>query len=363
MLGMSEITQFYADVDGCLSACLVRHCQQLVGASAIDDKIEIGLALGALLALSGALDARVQQIASAEVWAGARTPPAGVHAPDALAHTARILRQACASSVLYDPELALMDMAAEVLPGLQRRYALGDAPGFPRQPARDARLHWSADKPFRFSEGRSIIDEAPNYRGFLFYVLIDVEISAMEICAYMILNNRAMPPAFFTDMARQIWDEARHAAYIRSTYQALGGVIGAHPYTNTVLDRFLAADDLLDGLIVQQLLQEANAVETNLTLAAALNAAGRHEEANSFLIINNDEALHARMGNRWVRYLAQAGDLSNDFVFSRMIHMSKKVSLPVFGTGGWTDTIRTEIGFPDWFMDKKKWLLGLTERH
>lgn len=364
MLRMDAIKRYYSDVDACLHTCLQRHCQQLVAAPSIDEKIAVGLALDGLLQLFCAVGARRAQIATDEIISlpdmpaitAAIMPPQG---PAALAARARTLLPALSSAILFAPEMPLMTLLVEKLPLLEQRHAAGDSTP-PRQPARDAALHWSAVKPFRFIEGRGILDDDANYLGFLFYVLVDVEISAMEICAYMLLDNPDMPDAFMGDMGRQIWDEARHASYIQSLYLERGGIIGAFPYTNTVLERFMSADNLLDGLIVQQLLQEANAVETNLNLATHLQRAAREEETLSFLVINNDEALHARIGNRWLHYLAQRDGLSEEHVFAQMLRLSKKVGLPVFGTGGWRDTLRSDIGFPTWLIEKKKMLLSLT---
>lgn len=154
-------------------------------------------------------------------------------------------------------------------------------------------------------------------------------------------------------MARQVWDEARHAAYIFDIYTERGGELTTFPYTNTVIDRFNAASDLLDGLIVQQLLQESNAVENNIALARDLAQAGREEEALSFLVINNDEALHARIGFKWIAYLAEENAWPSDYLFARTMTMCRKVGLPLFGMGTWSDIIRQAIGTPEWLIHKK----------
>ncbi|HEX3150051.1 MAG TPA: hypothetical protein VHR66_18385, partial [Gemmataceae bacterium] len=52
-------------------------------------------------------------------------------------------------------------------------------------------------------------------RRFCHSIYLDIEIQAMEVCGRNIIGYRQMPVDFKLDMARQIWDEGRHAMMLK----------------------------------------------------------------------------------------------------------------------------------------------------
>jgi uncharacterized ferritin-like protein (DUF455 family) len=348
MRDLLEVKEFYVDANQAALESALHICSEIITEPLIAEKIALGLKLGPILEMVTHTTTRLKEIADQPVLKNSIARPA--RSGGDIAATAAMLGDELKSHVLYGPDMAVLKNIAENCPAAAPAIAVDS---LPRLPARDPSLPRSPNKPFKFPEVGSVIADKKNYLGFLFYVLVDVEISAMEVCAYMALRNRDMPAAFALDMARQIWDEARHAAYIYKNYTELGGEMGAFPYTNTVIDRFNMASNLVEGLIVQQVLQEANAVENNIALANDLAEVGRNEEALSFLVINNDEALHARIGFAWIEYLAEKNGWPSDFLFARTVQMTRKIGLPLFGMGTWTDIVRTSIGCPEWLMHKK----------
>jgi hypothetical protein len=355
MRDLLELRDFYLEANSAALDLVLGICRNIVVEPMIAEKIKLGLSLGPLLEMTAHVTSRLKEIADQPVLENsiARLDNARDLDARSISRKAALLGEELKQYVLFGPDISVLSRIAENFPEGAQVFASMSQEDLPRLPARDPSLLHSRDKPFRFPEDENIIAQESNYLGFLFYVLIDVEISAMEVCAYMALRNRDMPDEFALDMARQIWDEARHAEYIFKNYTALGGEMNSFAYTNVVIERFNAAGDLLDGLLVQQVLQESNAVENNIALANNLAKAGRNEEALSFLVINNDEALHARIGFRWIEYLAEKNSWPSDYLFARTLHMSRKVGLPLFGMGSWTDIVRTAIGCPEWLMHKK----------
>jgi len=355
MRDLLELRDFYIEANSAALDSVLGICRNIVMEPTIAKKITLGLSLGPLLEMVAHVTSRLKEIADQPVLQNSIARRDDAHGLDSRSISGRAMRfsEELKQYVLFGPDISVLSRIAENAPeGAQDFTAISDI-DLPSLPARDPSLRYSRERPFQFPEDQNIIAQEANYLGFLFYVLIDVEISAMEICAYMALRNRDMPDEFALDMARQIWDEARHAEYIYKNYTALGGEMNRFAYTNVVIDRFNAASTLLDGLLVQQVLQESNAVENNIALANNLAKAGRDEEALSFLVINNDEALHARIGFRWIEYLAEKNSWPPDYLFARTLQMSRKVGLPLFGMGSWTDVIRTSIGCPEWLMLKK----------
>jgi hypothetical protein len=362
MHDLLEVRQFYFDTNAGVRNRILRICREIITEPMIAKKIELGMSLAPLLEFVLPINSRLNDIADTPVLQYPIAPRVPIKrvSHSSIAEKAAELGCKIQEYVLFQPDIPVLAHIADHFSAHSQGVdTLGELP-LPLLPARDPSLKHSADKPFRFPKGGSILSDKINYLGFLSYVLIDVEISAMEVCASMAIRYREMPDAFVFNMARQIWDEARHAAYIQDNYIALGGKLGDFPYTNTVIERYNAASDLLDALIVQQVLQESNAVENNITLANDLAKAGRTAEALGFMAINNDEALHARIGFNWIEYLAKKNSWSSDYLFRRTLSMCRRVGLPLFGMGTWTNIIRTTIGCPVWLSGKRSisgWLL------
>ncbi|MBC8952455.1 ferritin-like domain-containing protein [Xenorhabdus sp. PB62.4] len=233
---------------------------------------------------------------------------------------------------------------------------LDTCPVFP--PCRDLKLKKSNNKIFHANSNEELVKNNKTYLSFLYYVLVDVEISAMEVCAHQMLKNDDMPYEFRLDLAKQIWDESRHAKYIYELFVGLGGDLYSEYYTNSVVERYMKSSTLLESLIIQQILQEGNAVEINLFLINELIKQDRHEEANAFVNINNDEAFHVQIGNKWISYLAEINELSEEQLLNIMVVASEKINIPLFGKGGWNSEIRKKVGFPHWFIEIREKLFS-----
>jgi len=357
MRDLLDVRDFYIKTNRAALDGILNLCQAIIGEPAIEKKIAHGLAIAPLLTIISRTSERLTEIASPQILENGMPRSSGSAAIELadIRRAASELKAELGLFGLFSPDIAVLEsIAAHCANAVVPMPA--NAGALPRWPARDPALRQSPHKPFRFPEDGSIVADPQNYLGFLYYVLVDVEISAMEVCSYMALRHHDMPVEFRLDMARQIWDEARHAAYIFENFTALGGQVSMFAYTNTIIHRFNASSDILDELIVQHVLQEANAVENNISLAKDLAAVGRNAESLSFMVINNDEALHARLGFKWIEYLAKKNGWPADYLFARMLNMCRKVGLPPFGMGSWTDVIRKAIGSPDWLMHKKTYL-------
>lgn len=215
------------------------------------------------------------------------------------------------------------------------------------EPARQPGLRRSASRIHVARTNEELVGSQDAFAAFLHHVFIDVEIAAMEVCSYSLLRFREMPIAFMLDMARQAWDEARHARAVGGMLRDAGVRVGGFPYTNVVIERYRLARDVREVLAVQQLVQEANAVEVTPHLAAALRARGREELAAAFDRINVDESLHVRIGNRWLRFVLRDDRRRYLTVLRRA---ARRIDLPVFGKGAWNADLRRRCGFPEEFV-------------
>ena len=125
-----------------------------------------------------------------------------------------------------------------------------------------------------------------------------------------------MPWQFTLDMARQCWDEARHAEMMVKRLELLGQLdtAGSEPYP---LDNG-PWHDIYPGGLFQRLVAMNRGIE-GLALDAHVHRAGSFAEvgdvvgAGTHIFIVADEAPHVGFGNRWLRYLLrQESDPNQD---------------------------------------------------
>jgi uncharacterized ferritin-like protein (DUF455 family) len=184
---------------------------------------------------------------------------------------------------------------------------------------------------------------------FLHFVLTDVEIGAIEVCAAALCDNRYMPLEFKFDMARQIWDEGRHAGLFQRQLAKIGGTESDFDTKHVVWERSRRAASLAEVLAIQQLLQEGDSVDRNMEFAERLRMADNGELADVLDFVNIDEYQHCRIGNRWLTHLI--GEDEEPYV-ALMNVASEKAGIPFPGRGpayAWT---RKSAGFPPWFIEK-----------
>lgn len=213
-------------------------------------------------------------------------------------------------------------------------------------PPRPAGWSYSQEKIFSIRTNQDLVEDEEQWRRFLHYVLVDVEVSAMEVCALMMVQNPRMPRAFRYDMARQIWDEARHAVLVEALLREAGAAPGDYSYSALVVKRFQAIPHLSEQLASQQVIQEGNALEMNCDLIATLRRGGKVHAAEAFEFVNADECEHVRIGNRWLRFLTDDGE----GYLGAMERASRAIQIPAEGKGAWNPGLRRWAGAPESFV-------------
>lgn len=184
-------------------------------------------------------------------------------------------------------------------------------------PARDPRFRTGKmpkPKPVETPEGRVRL---------LHIALINLEIPAIEVCARIIAEFPEAPWELKLDMARQIWDEARHAVMCRDRLLELGGRLGQFPYHHKVWEQAMAgtlqaapgeaADPaarrrrLAERFVTTQRIHEGNGLDQTLLARETLLAVGDPVTARIMDFICADEVNHVRYGNRWIEELTGGG--------------------------------------------------------
>jgi hypothetical protein len=140
------------------------------------------------------------------------------------------------------------------------------------------------------------------FRRHFLHHMVDAEIVAAELMACNIHEFPEMPVSFHTDMARQVWDEVRHAHVQWEMLHSMGVILGSYPVYHGY-DLALYRRSLLDRLILFNRLGEAGAAQRHLRRSRLLRDNGLQAWANLFDYLHADEVQHVVNGSRWGLHL------------------------------------------------------------
>jgi hypothetical protein len=144
--------------------------------------------------------------------------------------------------------------------------------------------------------------EADEQRHF-FHGLMDAELTAAELMARNSHEHPEMPWDFHVDMARQTWDEMRHAKVHNLLMPTeLGCRWGDYPVTFSYF-RSIYAHDLLGRLALFNSTSEQRAMWRHSRRREALMERGQDKVAMVFDYLLADEVPHVHNGVRWGAHL------------------------------------------------------------
>lgn len=177
------------------------------------------------------------------------------------------------------------------------------------QPARDAYVEvtdhgdpFLSDELYVNGEENHVPIEGEEQRHF-FHGLMDAELGAAELMGRNMHEHPEMPWDFHVDMARQTWDEARHARVHDVLMQTeLGCTWGDYP-VGFAYFRSIYAYDLLGRLALFNGTSEQRAMWRHSHRRKVLVARGQENVAKVFDYLLADEVPHVHNGARWGAHL------------------------------------------------------------
>jgi Protein of unknown function (DUF455) len=143
----------------------------------------------------------------------------------------------------------------------------------------------------------------PEEQRHFFHALMDAELCAAELMARNSHEHPQMPWDFHVDMARQVWDELRHAKlhYILMPTE-LGCRWGDYPVGFSYF-KSIYAFDLLGRLALFNGTSEQKAMWRHSRRREVLVEQGQEQVAKVFDYLLADEVPHVHNGTRWGSYL------------------------------------------------------------
>jgi hypothetical protein len=132
---------------------------------------------------------------------------------------------------------------------------------------------------------------------------VDAELVAAEMMGRNIYEYPGMPLAFHVAMARQVWDEVRHAHIAIKFLEKIGMKFGDFPVTPLGYSHHYAFD-LFGRLIMFNRISEGGAMcGANQQSKEILAAGGDAKMAEYFDYIFADEVAHVYNGDHWAKHL------------------------------------------------------------
>jgi uncharacterized protein DUF455 len=177
------------------------------------------------------------------------------------------------------------------------------------EPARDAFVTVTAAGDPYLSEALYVngaenhVPIEPEEQRHFFHGLMDAELCAAELMARNSHEHPEMPWDFHVDMARQVWDEVRHARVHDILMRTeLGCAWGDYPVGFSYF-KSIYAQDLLGRLVLFNGTSEQKAMWRHSHRRKVLGERGQHIVSTVFDYLLADEVPHVHNGVRWGTYL------------------------------------------------------------
>jgi hypothetical protein len=132
------------------------------------------------------------------------------------------------------------------------------------------------------------------------------EVQSLEVAALCLVDHADAPWELRLALARQCWDEARHAELIRRRLVASGGRKGQYPIANLDWSVVAMLDSLPARLAIQHRTFEAGSLDIEGVGTPMFREAGDPATADVMEAIGADEIQHVRFANEWLRRLTDA---------------------------------------------------------
>jgi hypothetical protein len=131
------------------------------------------------------------------------------------------------------------------------------------------------------------------------------EMQSIEIAAQCLADFPDVPWELRLDLARQCWDESRHARLLLERLQALGGRKGEFPVMHFEWNITCMQDSLAARLAIQNRTFEGGEMDVLKVHADLWRDEGDEVTAEIIEGILSDEIQHVRFANRWLKRLAK----------------------------------------------------------
>ena len=151
------------------------------------------------------------------------------------------------------------------------------------------------------------------------------EVQTLEIAALCLVDFPDAPWDLRMELARQCWDESRHAAVTLQYVRDQGGWKGMYPIANLDWSVVAMLDSLPARLAVQHRTFEAGSLDIENASVPMLREMGEGAAADMKDAVDADEIQHVRFANEWLRRLTDSNPRAVLQIASAMAWLRKVV--------------------------------------
>jgi len=184
------------------------------------------------------------------------------------------------------------------------------------------------------------------------------EVNSIEMCARSLADFPDAPWELRMELARQCWDEARHALAFQRLMEKRGGKLGQFRVMNFQYRIICNLPDLASRLAVQNRSFEAAGLEAIQDGIASAQRDDDPEFVGLFEAQLADEMHHVRYANEWVKKLLQRGGPRAVFALARDVAQANEALRLIAGNAiqfyPVLDELRREAGFSDDEIDSAR---------
>lgn len=166
-----------------------------------------------------------------------------------------------------------------------------------RDPAREACF----TVVYSLTEMHSANIKTPTARREFLHRDVNNEVQSLEIAAQTLVDFPDAPWELRVSLARQCWDEARHAALYYQRLREMGGYKGEFPVTNHEWGVACLIRSLPARLAIQNRAFEAGSLDVFQKMARLWRETGDERTAEITEAILSDEIQHVRFANQWLK--------------------------------------------------------------
>lgn len=164
-------------------------------------------------------------------------------------------------------------------------------------PAREACYNVVTDQ----AQMAKVKEGSPEHRREIMHSNVNEEIQSLELAAQTIVDFPDAEWNMRLNLARQAWDEMRHAAVFQRRLEQLGGYKGEFPIINQEWGVVCMFDNLAARLAVQNRVFEGGSLDVIAESATIWSEQwGDPESGAIFDGIGADEVEHPRFANEWL---------------------------------------------------------------
>ena len=133
---------------------------------------------------------------------------------------------------------------------------------------------------------------------------VNNELQSIEIAAQTLVDFPEAPWALRMQLARQCWDETRHARLCYSRLREMGGYKGEFPILNQEWGLACLVRTLPARLAIQNRAFEAGSLDVFRKMVRLWKEIGDSKTSEIMEVILNDEVQHVRFANYWLKQMA-----------------------------------------------------------